>query len=98
MSAPDPHAVALDRFKLASEFFAPQRKREKADLAFQVPENQWPDGAKKNRGAEIINGVQIPERPMLSIPTLDQPIQLVLNQERGHLNTRSKAGSGRIAS
>lgn len=81
-TAADPHALALTRFRLASEFFSPQRKREKEDLAFQVPQNQWTAEARKNRGAAIVNGVNIPERPMLSIPSLDQPIQLVLNQER----------------
>lgn len=64
----------LQRFKdwlrLSSDSDAKQREREKDDLAFQVPENQWTDQAKKDRAG----------RPMLSISLLQQPIQLVKNQ------------------
>lgn len=74
--------LALRRFKLAVEADKAQRDREVADLKFQVPEHQWDSDAKSARGATTIDGVVIPARPMLSIPKLDQPIQLVLNQER----------------
>jgi hypothetical protein len=36
----------------------------------------------QTRKPQIVNGVPLPARPMLSFPTLDQPVQLVLNQER----------------
>jgi hypothetical protein len=73
---------ARDRYKLASEADAKQREREYDDLRFQVPELQWPDDVRAQRGAQVINNVPIPARPMLSVPKLDQPIQLVLNAER----------------
>jgi hypothetical protein len=73
---------ALKRFKLAADAEASQRTREKDDLQFQIPERQWPDDVQAARKAQMVAGVPIPARPMLSIPTLDQPLQLVLNQER----------------
>ena len=76
------HDLALKRFKLAAEARAAQLKREIEALKFQVPTEQWPDEVKQQRAAQTVAGVPIPARPMLSIPTLDQPIQLVLNQER----------------
>lgn len=76
------HTQALDRFRLAIEAEQQQRLREVEDLQFQVPELQWPDEARNQRQAQIVNGIPVPARPMLSIPMLDQPIQLVLNQER----------------
>ncbi len=69
-------------FKLSSEAFASQRKREKEDLEFQVPENQWSGEVRQARSGQMVGNITIPERPMLSINKLDQPIQLVLNQER----------------
>ena len=74
--------VAKKRFKLAQETEDGQRKREKDDLRFQVPEEQWDEDARRQRLGEAIDGVPTPARPILSIPKLDQPIQLVLNQER----------------
>lgn len=76
------HARALERFRLAVEADADQKKREQEDLRFQIPEKQWPDEVKQSRAAQSVNGLPIPARPMLSIPKLDQPIQLVLNQEK----------------
>lgn len=73
---------ALKRFKAATEAEAPQRQREVDDLRFQVPELQWDDDSKRLRGGDVIAGVPIPARPILSIPKLQQPIELVLNQER----------------
>tara|TARA_R110000765_G_scaffold36063_1_gene80867 strand:+ start:423 stop:3065 length:2643 start_codon:yes stop_codon:yes gene_type:complete len=73
---------ALDRFKLGSEANTQQRKREIDALRFQVPDLCWPDDVKNQRKPQILGGVAIPQRPMLSIPSLDQPIQLVLNAEK----------------
>ena len=75
-------AEALIRLKASVDYFGKQRLREKEDLGFQVPENQWEPGAAASRDAAIVDGVAIPARPMISIPKLDQPIQLILNQER----------------
>ena len=74
---------ALDRFKVGSDADIDQRKREVDALRFQVPEFCWPTEVKDQRKPQIIGGVAIPQRPMLSIPSLDHPIQLVLNAEKG---------------
>lgn len=80
---------ALTRLKASIDYFGKQRIRERDDLAFQVPELQWEPGARASRDADIVNGVAIPARPMISIPKLDQPIQLILNQERSaHLGVQ----------
>ena len=73
---------ALDRFKFGSDADIDQRKREVDALRFQVPEFCWPTEVKNQRMPQIIGGVSIPQRPMLSIPSLDHPIQLVLNAEK----------------
>lgn len=73
---------AIDLWKLEDQATSKQRKREVAALEFQVPEKQWPDEVRNTMSAQVVNGVPLPPRVMLSIPTLDQPIQLVLNQER----------------
>ena len=73
---------ALDRFKLGSDADIEQRNREMDALRFQVPELCWPTEVKDQRKPQLIGGVAIPQRPMLSIPSLDQPIQLVLNSEK----------------
>lgn len=81
--------VALSRFKLASEAETQQRRREIDDLKFQIPDLQWPSDVKTQRGGQVVGGVAVPPRPMLSIPKLDQPIQLVLNQEKAaHLGVQ----------
>jgi hypothetical protein len=69
-------------FRLATEAEQKQRERERDDLRFQVPEYQWDEGAKRQRMGLTIDNVPTPARPILSIPKLDQPVQLVLNQER----------------
>lgn len=80
---------ALERFKLSSQTYQSQRRREKDALEFQVPSKQWPEAVQATRKAETIGGIALPARPMLSIPTLDQPIQLILNQERNaHLGVQ----------
>ena len=81
--------VAKKRFKLAQETEQKQREREKDDLRFQVPEEQWDEGARRQRLGYSVDGVPTPARPILSISKLDQPIQLVLNQQRAaHLSVR----------
>ena len=59
-----------------------QRHREREDLRFQVPDEQWDPLAKQARQGGLVNGVPQMARPMISINKLDQPIQLVLNAER----------------
>jgi len=73
---------ALERFKLSQEAYANQRKREIDDLEFQIPENQWPDAASKMRDSSSADGISTPARPKLSISKLDQPIQLIVNQQQ----------------
>ena len=73
---------ALDRFRLGTDADEQQRRREVTALRFQVPELAWPDDVKEQRKPQVVGGVALPQRPMLSIPSLDQPIQLTLNAER----------------
>ena len=75
-------AQALDRFRLGVDADNEQRRREVSALRFQVPALAWPDDVKEQRKPQIVGGVALPQRPMLSIPSLDQPIQLTLNAER----------------
>lgn len=81
-SATDLLTEARDRYKLASQADDKQRQREYDDLRFQVPELQWPNDVRATRGATTLGNIAVPARPMLSVPKLDQPIQLVLNAER----------------
>lgn len=71
------------RFKASQEAEGKQRDREKDDLRFQVPDQQWDEAAKRQRLGFSIDGVPTPARPVLSISKIQQPIQMVLNQERG---------------
>mgnify|MGYP003146098317 CR=1 FL=1 len=73
---------ALDRFRVGVDADEEQRRREVTALRFQVPALAWPDDVKEQRKPQIVGGVALPQRPMLSIPSLDQPIQLTLNAER----------------
>ena len=82
MATPDLQQ-ALDRFKIGSDADVAQRNREVDALRFQVPDLCWPTEVKDQRKPQLIGGVAIPQRPMLSIPSLDHPIQLVLNAEKG---------------
>ena len=81
-----PKTKLLDRakrqFKQAQDAEMKQRQREKDDLRFQVPELQWDEAAKRARLGMGSDGVPQPARPVLSISKIDQPIQMVLNQER----------------
>jgi hypothetical protein len=80
---------ALDRFKVGSEAARAQRDRETEALKFQVPSEQWPKEARDQRNGGTIGGVPLPARPMLSIPKLDQPIQLELNKAKSaHLGVQ----------
>lgn len=75
---------AIELYQLEDQAFSKQREREIEDLKFQVadPIHHWTDEARNMRSAQTVNGQQIPGQPMLALPTLDGPIQLVLNQER----------------
>jgi len=79
----DPRVKAARSFcSLATEWRSKQLKRENEDLAFQVPELQWTADARARFDGGVINGIFSPPRPILSISKIDQPIQLILNQER----------------
>ena len=73
---------ALARFRVGTDADAAQRRREVSALRFQVLALAWPDDVKEQRKPQIVGGVALPQRPMLSIPSLDAPIQLTLNAER----------------
>lgn len=73
---------AMDRFNLGVTADTDQRKREVEALRFQVPEMAWPTDVREQRKPQLVGGVAIPQRPMLSIPSLDQPIQMTLNAEK----------------
>lgn len=75
-------AEALKRFKLSRDAYEAQRDRERDDLAFQVPELQWDAESRRAREGTVVGNVAIPPRPTLSISKLDQPIQIVLNQQK----------------
>lgn len=78
--------AAIDFQKLSAEAFGQQRKREDDDLAFQVPEKQWPENVRQMRQGQTVQGVPLPAQPMLSIPSLNQPIRQVFNQfAKAHL-------------
>lgn len=77
---------ALDFFKLvSSESDTEQRALEESDLEFDAGE-QWPSDVKASRSKQTIAGIDIPARPMLTIPKLNQPVSLVVNQiKKAHL-------------
>jgi len=80
---------AKRNFREACDAEHDQRQREKEDLEFQVPEKQWSEEAKRQRLGFTNDKVPTPARPILSIPKLDQPIQLVANQQRNaHLGIK----------
>lgn len=74
--------VAKRRFKRVQEAEQGQREREADDLRFQQPELQWDESARRARLGMVADGIPQPARPVLSISKIDQPIQIVLNQER----------------
>jgi hypothetical protein len=63
-------------FKAASDVESKQREREREDLSFQLPENQWDPEARRYRKGTATS----PGRPMLSVSLLSQPMQLIQNQ------------------
>ena len=73
---------AIDFLKVAKKANDSQREREREDLKFQIPEMTWSEEARAARMSTTINGVPIPARPMLSLATLDEPLQLVENAYR----------------
>ena len=78
---------AINELKLVMEAEGDQRGLEEEDLAFDAGD-QWPDEIRLSRGRQVIDNVEIPPRPMLTIPKLDQLVQLVVNQmRRAHLGT-----------
>jgi len=68
------------RFRLVCDAESKQREREREDLRFQVPEDQWDEDAKRERLGIAPNGTSVPPRPMVSIDLVRQPIQLLDNQ------------------
>lgn len=84
---------AVDELKQCLEAEGDQRDLEDDDLSFDAG-NQWPDEIKLSRGKQVIDNIEIPPRPMLTIPKLDQPVQLVINQQRrAHLGINVHAES-----
>lgn len=73
---------ALKNWTSGTDANQKQAEREKEDLSWQVPENQWDEGSRAARGANRVGDVGIPPRPMLSIPKIKQPMSLVDNQFR----------------
>lgn len=73
---------AIERLKLSQSAYQNQETREREDLEFQIPEKQWTPESQKERQGTTVNGIEIGPRPRLSISKLDQPIQLVVNQQR----------------
>lgn len=67
-------------YKLVVDTENAQRTREREDLLFQLPENQWTAEAIAERKGGTFNGIEIQARPMVSVGLLKQPIQLVYNQ------------------
>lgn len=63
-------------FKAASDVDSKQKEREREDLSFQLPENQWDPEARRYRKGTATS----PGRPMLSVSLLSQPMQLIQNQ------------------
>lgn len=91
VSRPPECDAAIKELQLVVEAEGDQRRLEEDDLAFDAGE-QWPDEIKLARGRQVIDNVEIPPRPMLTIPKLDQPVQLIINQmRRAHLGVHVHA-------
>lgn len=74
----------LDRFAIAQEALAPQLKDETNDLKFKV--DQWPENIRAAREGSQGGGAQAPPRPCLTVPQLEQPVDLVINRmQQAHL-------------
>lgn len=73
---------AKANWKLTSGVYSPQKEREIEDLAFCMPENQWPVEAQRDRAKWTDGTNTFPARPMPSIDKLAQPLKIVVNQWR----------------
>jgi hypothetical protein len=66
-----------------------QRRREREDLEFQDAERQWSQQERAEREGQWVTvgggRFPLPARPTLSISKIEQPISLVLNQQRNAL-------------
>lgn len=82
VARPEIVGLTISRLRVGETAYEKQNKREQEDLRFQVPELQWPSDVAAARAKSVIGNMTIPGRPMLSVATLDEPIQLVLNQEK----------------
>lgn len=86
---------AKERFRISKSAFESQLAREKEDLEFQIPEKQWRDVDRRAREGRGDGGIIGQPRPCLSIPKLDQPCQLVINQHaNAHLGVNVIPVSG----
>src|SRR6185369_11766527 len=64
------HKVFVEWYKNDSDAGQPQLDRERDDISWQIPENQWSSSAKEERKG----------RPMIAISLTAQPISLIKNQ------------------
>lgn len=85
----DPHAQALERFKLSADSDKGQRERELEDIKFVDFDEQWPDEFRSARAGGVIGmpgsagqNLALPARPCLTINKLRQPVEQVTNQAR----------------
>jgi len=78
----DVHQLALDRFRLASDAYSNQAKRELDDLKFAARIGQWRPDELEARQALRAGGVTLGARPTLTVDKLRQPIQQLENQQR----------------
>lgn len=78
--------MIVDNLKISASSDNDQIKRELDDLRFDraLPEDQWPESIMKARkgGIDPQTGRETPERPCLTIPKLDQPVQQVIGEAR----------------
>lgn len=94
---------ALEQFKLSAQTYKDQREREVDYLKFQIGELQWPSEIRAYRESQFGNqGVPMPPDPTMSISMIDEPIQLILNQERAsnlepHIHALSEDASDQTA-
>ena len=69
---------ARKRLKGIQDSEQEQRRNEGEDIAFRG-KDQWSEMAQRERGG-VAGGVNVPQRPMLSIDLIQQPDQLIYNQ------------------
>jgi len=85
-------AEAVSWWQWVGDVESDQRREEAECLRFQQADGAWPDDVKQNRsalgpGMPGYTGIPLPARPMISIPSLDQPFTLASAQQRGaHIN------------